>query len=55
MSNVIVAFASCFTMLCFHAVLYAFFGVRLLYIAWRSNSKVSQQKEFEEGHFLELG
>ncbi|XP_076899329.1 GDT1-like protein 4 [Bidens hawaiensis] len=29
-------------------VLYAFFGLRLLYIAWRSNSKASQKKEMEE-------
>uniref|UniRef100_A0A0E0AXZ1 GDT1 family protein n=1 Tax=Oryza glumipatula TaxID=40148 RepID=A0A0E0AXZ1_9ORYZ len=29
-------------------VLYAFFGVRLLYIAWRSDSKASQKKEIEE-------
>ncbi|CAI9295504.1 unnamed protein product [Lactuca saligna] len=29
-------------------VLYAFFGLRLLYIAWRSNSKSSQKKEMEE-------
>ena len=31
-----------------YAVLYTFFGLRLLYIAWRSSSKSSQQKEFEE-------
>ncbi|CAD5172137.1 unnamed protein product [Musa acuminata subsp. malaccensis] len=30
------------------AVLYAFFGLRLLYIAWRSDSKTSQKKEMEE-------
>eukprot|EP00250_Pteridium_aquilinum_P028479 c37236_g1_i1 orf=153-1076(+) len=29
-------------------VLYTFFGLRLLYIAWRSSSKSTQQKEFEE-------
>ncbi|CAL5364843.1 unnamed protein product [Camellia sinensis] len=29
-------------------VLYAFFGMRLLYIAWRSDSKASQKKEIEE-------
>ncbi|KAL8233158.1 hypothetical protein R6Q57_002936 [Mikania cordata] len=29
-------------------VLYAFFGLRLLYIAWRSDSKASQKKEMEE-------
>nr|XP_029122309.1 GDT1-like protein 4 isoform X2 [Elaeis guineensis] len=29
-------------------VLYAFFGLRLLYIAWRSNAKASQKKEMEE-------
>ncbi|XP_022718487.1 GDT1-like protein 4 isoform X1 [Durio zibethinus] len=29
-------------------VLYAFFGFRLLYIAWRSDSKASQKKEMEE-------
>ncbi|KAG6512904.1 GDT1-like protein 4 [Zingiber officinale] len=29
-------------------VLYAFFGLRLLYIAWRSDSKASQKKEIEE-------
>ncbi|CAN6447858.1 unnamed protein product [Victoria cruziana] len=29
-------------------VLYAFFGLRLLYIAWRSDSKGSQKKEMEE-------
>lgn len=29
-------------------VLYAFFGLRLLYIAWRSGSKASQKKEMEE-------
>lgn len=29
-------------------VLYAFFGLRLLYIAWRSDSKNSQKKEMEE-------
>ncbi|CAL5404031.1 unnamed protein product [Camellia sinensis] len=29
-------------------VLYAFFGLRLLYIAWRADSKVSQKKEMEE-------
>ncbi|KAI3506992.1 hypothetical protein L2E82_21817 [Cichorium intybus] len=29
-------------------VLYAFFGMRLLYIAWRSDSKASQKKEMEE-------
>ncbi|XP_031480249.1 GDT1-like protein 4 [Nymphaea colorata] len=29
-------------------VLYAFFGLRLLYIAWRSSSKTSQKKEMEE-------
>ncbi|WOL16137.1 GDT1-like protein 4 isoform X3 [Canna indica] len=29
-------------------VLYAFFGLRLLYIAWRSDSKTSQKKEIEE-------
>ncbi|KAL6516903.1 hypothetical protein OROHE_018191 [Orobanche hederae] len=28
--------------------LYAFFGLRLLYIAWRSDSKASQKKEMEE-------
>ncbi|KAG6750956.1 hypothetical protein POTOM_045471 [Populus tomentosa] len=30
------------------AFLYAFFGLRLLYIAWRSDSKSSQKKEMEE-------
>ncbi|KAI4368253.1 hypothetical protein MLD38_016829 [Melastoma candidum] len=29
-------------------VLYAFFGMRLLYIAWRSDPKSSQKKEMEE-------
>lgn len=29
-------------------VLYAFFGLRLLYIAWRSDPKGSQKKEMEE-------
>ncbi|RZR84686.1 hypothetical protein BHM03_00011556, partial [Ensete ventricosum] len=29
-------------------VLYAFLGLRLLYIAWRSDSKTSQKKEMEE-------
>ncbi|KAL3523326.1 hypothetical protein ACH5RR_016160 [Cinchona calisaya] len=29
-------------------VLYAFFGLRLLYVAWRSDSKTSQKKEMEE-------
>lgn len=29
-------------------ILYAFFGLRLLYIAWRSDSKSSQKKEMEE-------
>ncbi|KAF9607641.1 hypothetical protein IFM89_037874 [Coptis chinensis] len=29
-------------------VLYAFFGLRLLYIVWRSYSKASQKKEMEE-------
>ncbi|KAJ7973624.1 GDT1-like protein [Quillaja saponaria] len=29
-------------------VLYAFFGLRLLYIAWRSDAKSSQKKEMEE-------
>lgn len=29
-------------------VLYAFFGLRLLYIAWRSDSRASQNKEIEE-------
>ncbi|KAF8015392.1 hypothetical protein BT93_H1026 [Corymbia citriodora subsp. variegata] len=29
-------------------VLYAFFGLRLLYIAWRSDTKSSQKKEMEE-------
>ncbi|KAJ4827775.1 hypothetical protein Tsubulata_011649 [Turnera subulata] len=29
-------------------VLYAFFGLRLLYIAWKSDSKSSQKKEMEE-------
>ncbi|KAF6170028.1 hypothetical protein GIB67_042833 [Kingdonia uniflora] len=29
-------------------VLYAFFGLRLLYIAWRSDSKSSAKKEMEE-------
>lgn len=29
-------------------VLYAFFGLRLLYIAWRSDSKASSKKEMEE-------
>ncbi|KAL5703125.1 hypothetical protein ACHQM5_028258 [Ranunculus cassubicifolius] len=29
-------------------VLYFFFGMRLLYIAWRSDSKTSQKKEMEE-------
>ncbi|KAH9303920.1 hypothetical protein KI387_008324, partial [Taxus chinensis] len=29
-------------------VLYAFFGLRLLYIAWRSDTKNSQKKEMEE-------
>ncbi|PON45523.1 GDT1-like protein [Parasponia andersonii] len=29
-------------------VLYAFFGLRLLYIAWRSDPKSSQKKEMEE-------
>lgn len=29
-------------------VLYAFFGLRLLYIAWRSDAKSSQKKEIEE-------
>lgn len=29
-------------------VLYAFFGLRLLYIAWRSDSKASHKKEMEE-------
>ena len=33
--------------LCF-AVLYAFFGLQLLYIAWRSDSKSSQKKEMKE-------
>jgi hypothetical protein len=37
-----------FAMPYFAAVLYAFFGIRLLYIAWKSSSAVSQQKEFEE-------
>lgn len=32
-------------------VLYAFFGLRLLYIAWRSDSKSSQKKEMEEVWF----
>lgn len=32
----------------FTAVLYAFFGLRLLYIAWRSDSKASSKKEMEE-------
>jgi len=31
-----------------NAVLYAFFGLRLLYIAWRSDPKASQKKEIEE-------
>ncbi|KAF3334366.1 GDT1-like protein 4 [Carex littledalei] len=29
-------------------VLYCFFGLRLLYIAWKSDSKASQKKEIEE-------
>ncbi|CAA3010792.1 GDT1 4 [Olea europaea subsp. europaea] len=29
-------------------ILYAFFGLRLLYIAWRSDAKASQKKEMEE-------
>lgn len=29
-------------------VLYAFFGLRLLYIAWKSDPKASQKKEMEE-------
>ncbi|MFS7963181.1 putative Gdt1 family protein [Helianthus anomalus] len=29
-------------------VFYALFGLRLLYIAWRSDSKASQKKEMEE-------
>ncbi|XAR64875.1 hypothetical protein NMG60_11008758 [Bertholletia excelsa] len=29
-------------------VLYAFFGLRLLYIAWRADSKAAQKKEMEE-------
>ncbi|KAF2286449.1 hypothetical protein GH714_017020 [Hevea brasiliensis] len=33
-------------------VLYAFFGLRLLYIAWRSDSKSSQKKEMEESFIL---
>ncbi|KAG6516707.1 hypothetical protein ZIOFF_027180 [Zingiber officinale] len=33
-------------------VLYAFFGLRLLYIAWRSDSKASQKKEIEESFIL---
>ncbi|KAF0921168.1 hypothetical protein E2562_039218 [Oryza meyeriana var. granulata] len=33
-------------------VLYAFFGLRLLYIAWRSDSKASQKKEIEESFVL---
>lgn len=37
-------------------VLYAFFGLRLLYIAWRSDSKGSQKKEMEEAEEkLEVG
>ncbi|KAJ0013952.1 hypothetical protein Pint_21287 [Pistacia integerrima] len=37
-------------------VLYAFFGMRLLYIAWRSDPKSSQKKEMEEVclHFFSL-
>ncbi|XP_035841789.1 GDT1-like protein 4 isoform X3 [Helianthus annuus] len=34
--------------------LYAFFGLRLLYIAWRSDSKASQKKEMEEKRNLSL-
>jgi hypothetical protein len=29
-------------------VLYLFFGLRLLYIAWKSDPKGSQKKEMEE-------
>jgi hypothetical protein len=29
-------------------VLYGFFGLRLMHIAWRSDSKASQKKELEE-------
>lgn len=37
-------------------VLYAFFRLRLLYIAWRSDSKASQKKEMEEVcNFYSLG
>uniref|UniRef100_A0A0D9XA21 GDT1 family protein n=1 Tax=Leersia perrieri TaxID=77586 RepID=A0A0D9XA21_9ORYZ len=36
-------------------VLYAFFGLRLLYIAWRSDSKASQKKEIEVEEKLEAG
>ncbi|KAK1319834.1 GDT1-like protein 4 [Acorus calamus] len=30
-----------------------FFGLRLLYIAWRSDSKTSQKKEMDEGLLME--
>ena len=43
MAKVIINFA-----ILVFAVLYAFFGLRLLYIAWRSDSKGSQKKEMEE-------
>ncbi|KAF9595909.1 hypothetical protein IFM89_006190 [Coptis chinensis] len=36
-------------------VLYAFFGLRLLYIAWRSDSKASQKKEMEEALPITFG
>ncbi|XP_020595769.1 GDT1-like protein 4 [Phalaenopsis equestris] len=36
-------------------VLYLFFGLRLLYIAWRSDSKSSQKKEMEVEEKLEAG
>nr|GMD36178.1 GDT1-like protein 4 [Ipomoea batatas] len=44
--NLLVNYESHFSW--FFAVLYAFFGLRLLYIAWRSDSKASQKKEIEE-------
>lgn len=36
------------------SVLYAFFGLRLLYIAWKSDPKSSQKKEMEEVYLLQL-
>ncbi|KAF9605809.1 hypothetical protein IFM89_018536, partial [Coptis chinensis] len=44
----IICYLLIYLILVYTTILYAFFGLRLLYIAWRSDSKASQKKEMEE-------